>query len=191
MSHGNVPAPGRRQPLFFWVLLAFSLVTIALGIWLLLSQRQEIAGQSRPALTGASLSRAPDFALTTTDGITVSLSSLRGKVVLLNFWATWCPPCKAEMPDLDALHREYGAEHDFLVLGVNNMEGGAEVAGFAQREQLTFPLLLDADGRVSEKLFSVRYLPTSMIIDREGNIRDAWRGQIAREAMLARLEKVW
>ena len=191
MSHGNVPAPGRRQPLFFWVLLAFSLVTIALGTWLFLSQRQEIAGQSRPALTGASLSRAPAFALTTTDGITVSLSSLRGKVVLLNFWATWCPPCKAEMSDLDALHRKYGAEHDFLVLGVNNMEGEAEGRRLCATGTTQLSSPPGCRRPVSEKLFGVRYLPTSMIIDREGNIRDAWRGQIAREAMLARLKKVW
>ncbi len=190
MRRGISSARG-RQPLFFWVLLALSLVTIALGIWLLLSQRREVAEQSRPALTGASLSRASDFALKTADGSTVSLSSLRGKVVLLNFWATWCPPCRAEMPDLDALHRQYGADHDFVVLGVNNMEDAAGVAAFAQGQRISFPLLLDADGRVAEKLFGVRYLPTSMIIDREGNIRDTWQGQISRDAMLARLEKVW
>lgn len=191
MSHGNSKVPGRRQPSFLWVLLVSSVITLALGVWLLLSQRQELVGQSRPALTGVSLSPAPDFTLRTTDGSTLSLSSLRGKVVLLNFWATWCPPCRAEMPDLDALHRKYGTERDFVVLGVNNMEGAAEVAAFAQEQRIAFPLLLDTDGRAAEKLFGVRYLPTSMIIDREGNIRDTWQGQIAGEAMLARLKKVW
>ena len=76
-------------------------------------------------------------------------------------------------------------------MGVNDEENAADVIAFAQREGIAFPLLLDPDGRVIEKLFDVRYLPTSMIIDRDGNIRDTWRGQIAREAMLARLQKVW
>jgi cytochrome c biogenesis protein CcmG/thiol:disulfide interchange protein DsbE len=164
---------------------------IALGVWLLVDQRQQIAIQSRPAADGVAASPAPDFELTASDGKVVRLKDLRGKVVLLNFWATWCPPCKAEMPDLNALHQKYGTEHDFVVLGVNDEEGAADVVAFAEREGIAFPLLLDPDGRVIEKLFNIRYLPTSMIIDREGNIRDTWRGQIAREAMLARLAKVW
>lgn len=191
MKHDPSAARGRSQRLFLWALLVLSLLLIVLGVWRLLSQRREVAAQSRPALAEAATSRAPDFTLKTTDGGAISLSSLRGKVVLLNFWATWCPPCRAEMPDLEALQRHYGADHEFVVLGVNNMEGADEVAAFAQRQGITFPLLLDADGRVGAKLFGVRYLPTSLIIDRDGYIRDVWQGQIAREAMLARLEKVW
>ena len=95
------------------------------------------------------------------------------------------------MPDLNALHQKYGAQHDFLVLGVNDEEPAADVVAFDQQQRIAFPLLLDPDGRVIEKLFDVRYLPTSYIIDRDGNIRDTWRGQIASEAMLARLQKVW
>jgi len=76
-------------------------------------------------------------------------------------------------------------------LGINDMEKASDVIAFAEREGIAFPLLLDPDGRVIKDRFDVRYLPTSMIIDRDGNIRDTWRGQIAREAMLARLQKVW
>jgi peroxiredoxin len=183
--------PHRGRTLFLAVLLILSLVTIALGVWLLVDQRQQIAAESRPATGAAAPSAAPDFELTASDGKVIRLADLRGKVVLLNFWATWCPPCKAEMPDLNALQRKYGADRDFVVLGVNDEESAADVIAFAQREGIAFPLLLDPDGRVIEKLFDVRYLPTSMIIDRDGNIRDTWRGQIAREAMLARLQKVW
>jgi cytochrome c biogenesis protein CcmG, thiol:disulfide interchange protein DsbE len=182
---------GRGRSLLLAALLILSLVTIALGVWLLVDQRQQIAAQSRPAVDAAATSPAPDFELTASDGKTVRLSDLRGKVVLLNFWATWCPPCKAEMPDLNALQAKYGTDRDFVVLGVNDEESAADVVAFAQREGIAFPLLLDPEGRVIEKLFDVRYLPTSMIIDRDGNIRDTWRGQIAREAMLARLQKVW
>jgi cytochrome c biogenesis protein CcmG, thiol:disulfide interchange protein DsbE len=183
--------PNRWRTFFLAALLILSLATIALGVWLLVDPRQQIAAESRPADDAAAPSPAPDFELTASDGRVVRLKDLRGKVVLLNFWATWCPPCKAEMPDLNALHRKYGAERDFVVLGVNDMESAADVAAFAQQEGITFPLLPDPDGRVIKDLFDVRYLPTSMIIDRDGNIRDTWRGQIAREAMLARLQKVW
>jgi peroxiredoxin len=190
MAH-NLQATRRRQPLFFWILLGFSLVTLGAGLWQLQAQRQRVAGQSRPVAPASTQSRAPDFALTTSDGASLRLSDLRGKVVLLNFWATWCPPCKAEMPDLDALHREYGPAHDFVVLGVDMEETATEVQDFASRSHITFPLLLDEEGVVSAQLYAVRSLPTSMIIDREGRIRDAWIGQIAKEAMLARLESVW
>jgi peroxiredoxin len=173
------------------LLLSLSLATIALGVWLLVAQRQQIPAASRPAADNSVRKRAPDFELTTFDGKGIRLEDLRGKVVLLNFWATWCPPCKAEMPDLNALHQQYGAEHDFLVLGVNDDESADVVGAFARQQGIAFPLLLDPHGLVMEKLFDVRYLPTSYIIDREGNIRDTWRGQIAREAMLARLQKVW
>jgi cytochrome c biogenesis protein CcmG/thiol:disulfide interchange protein DsbE len=189
MSLAPKPRAYRGRTFFLAVLLILSLATIALGVWLLVDERQQIAAESRPVADSSA--RAPDFELTTHDGKVVRLKDLRGKVVLLNFWATWCPPCKAEMPDLNALHKTYGAERDFLVLGVNDEESAADVAAFAQREGIAFPLLLDPDGRVLEKLFDVRYLPTSVIIDREGNIRDTWRGQIARDAMLARLQKVW
>jgi len=191
MSDAAKTRSNRGRSLLLAALLILSLVTIALGVWLLVDQRQQIVAQSHPAVDAAATSPAPDFELTASDGKTVRLSDLRGKVVLLNFWATWCPPCKAEMPDLNALQAKYGTDRDFVVLGVNDEESAADVVAFAQREGIAFPLLLDPEGRVIEKLFDVRYLPTSMIIDRDGNIRDTWRGQIAREAMLARLQKVW
>ena len=190
MAH-NLRPISRRQPPVFWVLLALSLITLAAGLWLLQAQRQRITEQSRPAASSAAETLAPDFVLMTADGASIRLSELRGKVVLLNFWATWCPPCKAEMPDLDVLHREYGSAHDFIVLGIDNLETAAAVRDFASQGHIAFPLLLDEDGVVAEQLYAVRSLPTSMIVDREGRIRDAWVGQIAKEAMLARLKRVW
>ena len=180
-----------RPSLLFWVLIALSVVTVGVGLWQLGVGHQRLAAESQPAATGTTRSVAPDFTLTASDGSTVSLRDLRGQVVLLNFWATWCPPCKAEMPDLDALHREHSASRGFLVLGVNMEESAEVVAAFAQPNGISFPLLLDADGRVANKLFQVRSLPTSMIIDRTGFIRDVWMGQISKEAMLARLQRVW
>lgn len=183
-----------RTRAFLWVLLGLTLVTVMLGAYLWYEARQDaaakVAEQSKPALTGASRSVAPDLELTTLDGQRVALRDLRGKVVLLNFWATWCPPCKAEMPDLQALYEEHGDAHDFVVVGVNFQEAAAPVEAFVRERGLTFPVWLDGQGDAGGKL-GVRGLPVSFIIDREGRIRDAWNGQIAREAMLARLKNVW
>ena len=153
------------------------------------ADRQTVIAQSKPAT--ASIQAAPDFTLKTVDGRQVRLSDLRGKVVLLNFWATWCPPCKAEMPDLNALHREYGDAHDFTVLGVDVEEQQPEVTAFWQQNGISFPLALDTAGAVSTNLYHVRAMPTSLIIDRDGNIRDTWTGRISRDAMVARLGQVW
>jgi peroxiredoxin len=178
-----------KRSLFFWALVVLSLAAIALGLWLWRSDRNKIASESRP--TAGAARPAPDFALKTLDGSQIRLSDLRGKTVLLNFWATWCPPCKAEMPDLNALHREYGEARQFTVLGIDDEEGQAEVAAFARQNGIAFPLAMDSDGAVTSNRYSVRGLPTSLIIDRDGNIRDTWTGRISKEAMLARLKRVW
>lgn len=184
-----------RKSVIFWLLIALTVVTIALGLGWWLSARQDtaqkIAEQSVPSLTGPSQSRAPDFTLTGLDGTPVHLSDLRGKVVLLNFWASWCVPCRAEMPDLNALQRAYGGARDLVVVGVNFEEDMAAIKAFVDEQKLDFAIALDRDGRVTTQLFGVRPLPTTFIIDREGFIRDVWNGQIAPEAMVARLQRVW
>lgn len=184
-----------RRSGFFWLLVVLTFIAAAIGLWRWQAARQEaaqrVAEQSKPSLQGVSQSRAPDFTLEDLEGKKLSLAELRGKVVLLNFWATWCPPCKAEMSDLDALHREHAVAHDFVVVGVNVEEDAATIEAFVAKNRLSFPIVLDADGRVTAQLFGVRPLPTTFIIDREGFIRDAWNGQIAPEAMVARLERAW
>ena len=178
-----------KRSLFFWTLVVLSLATIALGLALWQADRSKLASESKPA--AAAVKPAPDFALKTLDGSQIRLGDLRGKTVLLNFWATWCPPCQAEMPDLNALHREYGEARNFTVLGIDDEEGQAEVAAFAKQNGIAFPLALDSDGAVTSSRYSVRGLPTSLIIDRDGNIRDTWTGRISKEAMLTRLKRVW
>jgi peroxiredoxin len=188
---------GSRRPVFLYALLALTGLTLVMVLCAVVSavnftrlRKAEFAAAT-PVPAIAAQSVATDFALATADGSTLRLSDLRGKVVLLNFWATWCPPCKAEMPDLEALYREYGAERNFAVVGVNMEESSETVRAFAQANGISFPLALDADGKVSSQAYGVRTLPTSMLIDREGRIRDAWNGRLSRREMLERLEQVW
>ena len=122
---------------------------------------------------------APDFSLPDMDGKIHKLSDYRGKVVLLNFWATWCPPCRREMPSMENLHQEL-KDKPFQVLACDQEEDGDTV--FAFTGQLdpapTFPLLLDSKSAVS-KSFDVRGLPTTFLVDKMGNI--AYRAVGGRE----------
>ncbi len=118
---------------------------------------------------------AKDFTLPDLDGEKVTLSDLRGKVVLLNFWATWCPPCRKEMPSMESLHRKYG-EKDLVILAVAIDRKGAKVAKpFVEENGLTFPVLIDRRGRVSD-LYGVYAVPTTFVIDRNGTIVDKVQG---------------
>ncbi|MDR2542561.1 MAG: TlpA family protein disulfide reductase [Treponema sp.] len=111
---------------------------------------------------------AQDFTLQMLNGERVSLSSYRGKVVFLNFWATWCPPCRQEMPSMEVLYQRY-KEHGLEMLAVNLRENPNEVRQFIQENGYTFPVLLDLDGRVGAR-YGVRGIPTTLIIDRQGRI---------------------
>jgi peroxiredoxin len=110
--------------------------------------------------------RAPDFSLLDLHGEQVSLSDFRGQLVLVNFWATWCPPCRDELPVIQA---QYEKSDDLMVLGVNFQEGADEVRSFVTEEGLTFPILLDKEGRVT-MTYRTRGLPTSFLVDAEGII---------------------
>ncbi len=130
--------------------------------------------------------RAPDFAFEDLEGKVWRLSELRGKPVLLNFWATWCPPCRKEIPDLQAFHEQYGDR--IVLLGINWGEDPEDVKEFLERYGATYTNLLDRDG-----LFFVRYqltgLPTSYWIDEEGIIRGMWLGAMSLEDMVEGFRK--
>ena len=114
-------------------------------------------------------SMMPDYTASTLEGKDVSLSAFRGHVVLLNFWATWCPPCVAEMPDLERLYREFKAE-GLVILAVSiDVEGQKVVAPFWEKTGLTFPSLLDPSREVATR-YGAWALPTSFLINPEGEV---------------------
>ncbi len=113
---------------------------------------------------------APDFSLETLDGETVNLSDLRGQAVLVNFWATWCPPCRAEMPAIQQLYEQY-QDQGFTVLAVDLQESEAQVTAFAEQMGLTFPILIDPNGQVFSR-YQVRALPSTFFVDRNGLIQE-------------------
>jgi peroxiredoxin len=111
---------------------------------------------------------APDFTLPNTDGQQVSLQQYRGKVVFLNFWATWCIPCREEMPALERLHQTYQSQ-DLAIISIDLKESAEQVKTFFQKHELSFPALLDQNGSVFRD-YLVAGMPTTYLIDRDGTL---------------------
>ena len=131
---------------------------------------------------------APDFELTSLDGKRVKLSDFRGKAVLLNFWATWCSPCKVEMPWFVDLQKKYGND-GFVVLGVAMDDSDpSKIAQFASEMGVNYPVLLGTD-KVSDDYGNVQFLPTTFYIDRDGRIVGKGTGLLARSEVEAGVQK--
>lgn len=113
--------------------------------------------------------KAPDFTLEDMQGNKVSLSDFKGKVVVVNFWATWCPPCIEEMPSMEKLHQKFKGD-DFVLLAINAEENGRPaVERFLKNKNFTFPILLDGDAKV-QQIYGVYRFPETIIINRQGEI---------------------
>lgn len=144
--------------------------------------------QALPALVGEP---APDFALATPDNRQIALSDYRGKVVLVNFWATWCPSCVVEMPDYEQVYQKHGqGQGDFVVLGVNLQEEGAFAQEYAAGLGVTFPILLDQDGSVTTHQYQATGMPASFIIDRKGKIHYRHLGPMSGEVLEEKLAEL-
>ncbi|HTZ56511.1 MAG TPA: TlpA disulfide reductase family protein [Acidobacteriaceae bacterium] len=150
-------------------------------------QQDVSADEGLPDLRGK---HAPDFSLRTIEGKKVSLADYRGKAVLINFWATWCAPCKIEMPWLVALRTQY-APQGFEILGVNADEPGiprSKLIKFGQEEGLTYPLLV-GDDAMSRKYGGVEFLPTSFFVGRDGKVVDETAGLHSKDEVEASIKK--
>jgi len=136
---------------------------------------------------------ADDFTLKNLEGNQVTLRDFRGKVVFLNFWATWCPPCRLEMPTMEELHQEFGNQ-GLAILAVNYREGPEEIKAFFKEHRLTFTALLDPEGKIFD-LYRAWSLPTTLFINKNGEIvgrvvgyRD-WHSEQARAFFRQLLEE--
>ena len=167
-----------------WAVLM--IVVLALGtVWTIFSRLPASAtsNAASPASPRQGFA-APDFTLDLLVGGEVTLSDLRGKPVVVNLWASWCPPCRAEMPAIEKVYRDY-QDLGLVVLGVNttNQDSEADAAAFVRQYGLTFPIPLDRDGSVSVR-YALRGLPTTFFIDREGIIRSVVVGGPMSEAVI-------
>jgi thiol-disulfide isomerase/thioredoxin len=160
-------------------------VVLVLGFgWTILSRVPLAATDNEKRSAPREGFSAPDFTLDLLGGGQVTLSGLRGKVVVVNLWASWCPPCRAEMPAIEKVYRAY-ADLGVVVLGVNTTYQDSELdaAAFVRKYALTFPIPLDRDGSVSQR-YALRGLPTTFFIDRKGIIRSIIVGGPMSEATI-------
>ena len=127
-----------------------------------------------------------DFSAYDLDDNLVRLSDYQGKIVVLNFWATWCAPCRWEMPALEQLYNEY-RDRDVVLLSINVSESASEITAFAQEWGLTFPILRDTELE-GAKTFGIRSLPTTFLIDRKGKVRMGKVGMIDVTSITQQIE---
>ncbi|MEY8349467.1 redoxin domain-containing protein [Bacillus cereus] len=135
---------------------------------------------------------APNFELAKLDGTKVKLSDLKGKKVILNFWATWCGPCKQEMPDMEAFYKKHKTDVEILAVNYTASEGAngeEKVKKFAEEKGITFPILLDKDITVTTT-YKVITIPTSYFVDTKGVIQDKFIGPMTQKEMEKRIAKI-
>ena len=156
-------------------------------------EKSEAAMKEIIARNGIEIGKsAPDFELTKLDGTNVKLSDLKGKKVILNFWATWCGPCQQEMPDMEAFYKEHKENVEILAINYTPSEkgGGIEkVSNFAKEKGITFPILLDKNIDVTTA-YKVITIPTSYFIDTKGVIQDKFIGPMTQKEMEKRVAKL-
>ncbi len=128
---------------------------------------------------------APDFTLVDLEGNQVSLSDFRGETVFINFWATWCPPCRAEMPEIEAVYQEY-KDRDVVVIGVDILEPEDTVRQFVEKGGYSWVFVMDSTGEVSRN-YAIGAIPTSIFVDRDGIIRAVNIGAMTKRVMESRL----
>jgi len=175
-------------------LAAFKQWLLVFSVVLLLAGCSEQGGEKSQTESGVDKGQAAsDFTLTNMQGQQVTLSSLQGQVVVLNFWATWCPPCIEEMPSMEMLYRKY-KDQGLVILAVNTEEDGKElVENFLKKTPYSFPILLDPEADVQNQ-FNIFRLPETVVIDRNGIVADRvvgaidWTGERAVQLIESLLE---
>jgi cytochrome c biogenesis protein CcmG, thiol:disulfide interchange protein DsbE len=174
MSGSTLFIPSRKNlPL---ILLALGLALIGVSAFFIL---RDVSLQNVPSAVPRPVEfPAPELTLTDTQGVSHSVADYRGQVVLVNLWATWCQPCKEEMPTLQAFHNKYEKE-GFTVIAINDGDPTAAVLQFVKDYDLTFPVWLDPSYIATERAFKMLNLPSSFVIDRDGTTRLTWVGPIS------------
>jgi peroxiredoxin len=175
----------RKRNNFHPLFIVLGAVLLLAGLALVINYRQPEADREGNAAVGmipAEMNKpAPQLALVDLSGDAVSLDDYAGQVVFVNHWATWCPPCRAEMPELEAYYRAH-REEGFTLVAINAGESADDVRPFVEELDLSFPVWVDPQGEAM-RAFGVNGLPTSFVIDGSGTIVQAWPGAVTLEQL--------
>ena len=152
--------------------------TLAITLLLLMAC---VAGSSQVEVPTPTLKPPIDLTLKDLEGQTVHLRDLRGSVLLVNYWASWCSPCREEMPVLDAFYKEYQSD-GFILLSINVSESAADAANYIEAHGYSFPVWSDPPGNTMIEL-GINGLPASLLLDEAGRVRKVWFGPLSREML--------
>jgi cytochrome c biogenesis protein CcmG/thiol:disulfide interchange protein DsbE len=174
------PSPSQSRPIIPLILLGLGLILITVaGYFILRDTPTQTDLSAVPVQVNFT---APELTLTDAQGVSRSLSDYRGQVVLVNLWATWCPPCKEEMPALQTFYNKH-KDKGFTIVAINDGDPTPDVEQFIKDYQLSFPVWLDPKYFATEQAFKTLNLPSSYVIDRNGIIRLSWVGGINRKTL--------
>ena len=175
MTITSQPSPGR-----FYAMLLIGTGIVSIGIMFFMILNNSAASTQDFSAVPAKVNfAAPELTLEDLSGKSVSLKDHLGSVVLVNLWATWCPPCREEMPTLQSFYEKYKAD-GFVLIAINQEETGDVVEPFVEEFSLTFPIWLDIDYQ-AQRVFNTMNLPSSYVIDRNGRVRLMWIGGISKK----------
>jgi cytochrome c biogenesis protein CcmG/thiol:disulfide interchange protein DsbE len=180
-------APVKKGSMTYaWIGLA--VIAVVAGYYIYGRGESNAGSAMKPMLPPGELAgSAPAFTLTDLNGKPVSLADFRGKVVVLNFWATWCPPCRREIPDFIDLQREYGSR-GVQIVGIA-LDEPEKVQAFARQNGMNYPVLLGSD-EISMKYGGIEGIPTTFIIDKDGKIVNRFEGFRPREVFEAEIKQL-
>lgn len=165
-----------RANWLYWIAGAI-IVALVLGVYFR-------SGGNAPPVGPASLAghQAPSFTASTLSGTSGSLQDYRGRIVVMNLWGSWCPPCRAEMPDLQRLYDSYRS-HDVVVLGVDQGESVQRASAFARSLRINYPILVDEQQQYG-RVYAALGMPTTIVIDRKGVVVQGFDGQLSYPQMV-------
>ena len=174
-----------------WAILLGGIVVLSAG-WIYASRVPMSAGGAAAPPSPQVGFSAPDFTLDDLNGNPIKLSDLRGRVVVLNLWASWCPPCRAEMPAMDAVYRAH-RDKGLVVIGINPtfQDSEPDARAFVQQLSIDFPIVFDRDGATSRDRYNLQAMPTTFFVGRDGLIRDiVFGGPMTRALINSKIEKL-
>jgi thiol-disulfide isomerase/thioredoxin len=163
-----------------WLYWIAGAAIVAIVLWQFLRPQSATQATGPAALQGQV---APSFAVPSMSGATSQLAAYRGRVVVMNLWASWCPPCRAEMPDLQRLYQTYKTQN-LIVLGVDQGESAQRVGAFAQSLGIHYPILLDQQQQYG-RVYAALGLPTTILVDRSGVVVRGFDGPLSYQQMVA------
>ena len=148
-----------------------------------------------PEQSAADRQKAPDFSMTDSEGNTVKLSDLlkNGKPIVLNFWASWCGPCKSEMPEFETVYKDLGGDVQFVMLNMTDgqRETKETAASYVAQQGYTFPVFFDTERQAGAYAYGITGIPTTFFIDKDGYIVSSWQSAMTEQNLRSKIDLIW